>query len=74
MRLLTWRALFIRSYRWIASQHVIGLHLTQYTRVQNAFDDVASTIHQILPNGIRALRSIGRAVLADGVKTCVESV
>jgi hypothetical protein len=29
--------------------HVIGCHSTQERRVQNALDDVASTIHEILP-------------------------
>jgi len=30
------------------ARHVIGCHLTPEPRVQNAFDDVASTIHQFL--------------------------
>jgi hypothetical protein len=30
---------------------VIGCHSTQGTRVQNAFDHVASIIHQTLPRG-----------------------
>jgi len=32
--------------------HVIGYHLTQQTRVQNAFDDVANTVHQSLRRGL----------------------
>jgi hypothetical protein len=32
-----------------SARHVIGCHLTQETRVQNEFDDLASTIHQPLP-------------------------
>jgi len=28
---------------------VVGYHVIQYTKTQNAFDDVASTIHQSLP-------------------------
>ena len=31
--------------------HVMGCHITQEIRVQNAFDDVASTIHQSLTRG-----------------------
>ena len=31
-----------------SARHVIGCLLTQYTRIQYAFDDVASTIHQSL--------------------------
>ena len=34
--------------------HVIGCQSTQEARVQNAFDDVASTIHQTLPATIRS--------------------
>jgi hypothetical protein len=29
-----------------SARHVIGINLTQGTRVQHAFDDVASIIHQ----------------------------
>jgi hypothetical protein len=35
-----------------SARHVIGCHLTQETGVQNAFDDVASTIHQSLEAGV----------------------
>ena len=31
-----------------STRHVIGCHSTQESRVQHAFDDVASTIHQSL--------------------------
>ena len=31
--------------------HDIGCYLTQETRVRNAFDDVASTVHQSLAEG-----------------------
>jgi len=31
------------------ARQVIGCHLTQETRVQHAFDDVASTIHESPP-------------------------
>jgi len=31
-----------------SARHVIGCHLTNTTRVRNALDDVASTIHQSL--------------------------
>ena len=34
-----------------SARHVMGCHLTQSMRVQNAFDDVASTIHQSLRSG-----------------------
>ena len=33
------------------ARHVIGCHLTQEMRAQNAFDDVASIIHESLANG-----------------------
>jgi len=42
-----------------SARHVIGCHLTQGTRVQNAFDDVASTIHQSLADG---------AIVVSGIK------
>jgi len=32
-----------------SARHVRGCKASQETRVQNAFDDVASTIHQSLP-------------------------
>jgi len=32
-----------------SARHVIGCHVTRERRVQNSFDDVASTIHQCLP-------------------------
>ena len=32
-----------------SARHVIGCHLTQDTRVQNASDDAASTIHESPP-------------------------
>jgi hypothetical protein len=41
-----------------SARHVIGCHSTQETRVQNACDDVASTIHQSLAGGV--LRVIGK--------------
>jgi hypothetical protein len=34
-----------------SARHVMGCRLTQETRVQNAFDDVESTIHQSLGGG-----------------------
>ena len=37
-----------------SARHVIGCHLTQESRVQNAFYDAASTIHQSLPRGVLA--------------------
>ena len=46
LRFMTWRALSMDSAR-----HVIGCHVTPVARVQNAFDDVASTIHQSLAGG-----------------------
>jgi len=33
------------------ARNVIGLHLTEGTRIQNALDDVASTVHQTLVLG-----------------------
>jgi len=38
-----------------SARHVIGCRLTQDTRVQHAFDDVASTIHQSLRGGVASL-------------------
>jgi len=35
----------------VSARHVIGCHLTQKTRVQNAFNDVASTVHLSLAHG-----------------------
>jgi WD40 repeat protein len=36
-----------------SARHVIGYHLTQETKVQNACDDVVSAIHPSLPDGAR---------------------
>ena len=36
-----------------APRHVIGFQVTQETRVQNAFDDVANTTYQTLTHGER---------------------
>jgi len=44
-----------------SARHVIGSCLTQETRVQYAFDDVASTIHQTLPAGCPPCCAPGRA-------------
>ena len=43
--------------------HVIGCHLTQESRVQNAFDEVASTIHQSVAQGLLHQLPVQRAQL-----------
>jgi len=43
MRSMTWQALMDDAL------HVTECRVTQETKVQNAFDDVASTIRQSLP-------------------------
>jgi len=48
---MTWRALSIRM-PLNSARHVIECHLTHETRNQDSCDDVASTVHQSLPNGI----------------------
>jgi hypothetical protein len=48
MRLLTSRALSIKAIHqglMDSARHVTGCRFIQETRVGNAFDDVASTIH-----------------------------
>jgi len=47
---------------------VMGFHLTQETRAYNAFDDVASTIHQSLPRAEQELIAEPRVV--DVVTQC----
>ena len=44
-----------------SARHVIGSHLAQETRVENAFDDVVGTIHESLP------RFVGAVALVLGV-------
>jgi hypothetical protein len=61
IRLTTWRALRVLA-------NIMDCHLTPGTRVQNAFDDVASTIHQSLPGVAPAsLRTGVGAATAKGV-------
>jgi len=38
------------------AHHVITCHLTHETRVQSAFDDVTSTVHQTLARGDRGVQ------------------
>ena len=62
-----WRVLRLMD----SARHVVGCHLTQQTRVQNGFDDVASTIHQSLGAGVAhrprhpACQARGRAAQDD---------
>jgi len=50
------------------ARHVIGYHSAQETRVPNAFDDVASTIHQTLADGDAAFaRATAAAAAGVGV-------
>jgi len=52
-----------------SARHLIGSHFTKQTRVQNAFDDVASAIHQSLGGGVIDLsvapRGVWKAVSLD---------
>jgi len=50
-----------------SARHVIGRRFTQETRVQNAVDDVASTIHQALVGG-----GAEHAVAARGVQPAAQ--
>ena len=50
-----------------SARHVIGCHVTPETRVQNAFDDVASTIHQALGHGGAAFNLFAMYSVGSGV-------
>jgi hypothetical protein len=49
MSLMTWPALSMGLM--VSARHVIGCEITPETKVQNAFDDVASTIRLSLRHG-----------------------
>ena len=58
---MTWRAVGLEYIARHVIGCLIGCQATQYMRVQSAVDDVASIIHQALPEGISTSKNCGAA-------------